>query len=290
MALFELAAPNVYRLKIPFGGVWTGVFWITGPENYLIDSGGNAQGAAEMILPGLQELGYTVDDIAWLICTHTHGDHVGGHRALIEAGLDRVACFEGSLDQLRDPLKYNIAIRQVFPEHSAPPSRGLQGCEPARLLKDGEVLGGYLRLVHTPGHDADACCVLDERTGTLITGDSLQWNGTDAQGIALVMDLPAYRASLDKLERLAPEHILAGHPYQPDVCQVDGPDACRESLRLCQTYMDRYSAFIKARCEAGERDPAVLAEELIREMQVSRPGFLFLPMYTVTQHMKALGY
>ena len=290
MALFELAVPNIYRLKIPFGGVWTGVFLVTGPEHYLIDSGGNDQGVAEMILPGLKELGYTVDDIAFLLCTHTHGDHVGGHHALIEAGLNRIACFEGSVDIIRDPLKYNIAIRQVFPGYSAPPAKGLKGCEPNRLLKDGEVLGGYLRIVHTPGHDADACCILDERTGTLITGDSLQWNGTDSQGIALVLDLPAYLESLDRLEALAPQHILAGHPYEPDVCQVDGEAACRESLRLCRTYMDRYSAFIKARCEAGERDPAALAEALIREMNVTRPGFLFLPMFTVTQHMKALGY
>lgn len=67
-----------------------------------------------------------------------------------------------------------------------------------------------MRLVTTPGHDTDTVCWLDERSGTLITGDSLQLNGTVTQGIALVMDLPGYLATLKKLKQLPIRRIVAG--------------------------------------------------------------------------------
>ena len=125
------------------------------------------------------------------------------------AGIPRAACFEGSRDKLRNPLKYSKAIRTAFPAYSPQAPKELTGWEPGRLLKNGELLGCFLRVIHTPGHDTDTVCYLDKRTGALITGDSLRWDGTMTQGTALVMDLPGH---LQKLEELRPQGILAGHP------------------------------------------------------------------------------
>ena len=289
MAHFEQVLPGIERLKVPMGSIWTGVFLVRGPETYLIDSGCNRHDAEDVILLALAEAGVKPEDVDLLLCTHCHGDHVGGHYALAEAGF-KAACYVGSADKVRDPLKYSKAIRATFPEHSPQAPGDLRGCEPVRLIEDGELLGGYLRLIFTPGHDTDTVCFLDERTGALITGDSLQWDGTVTQGTALVMDLPGYLSSLEKLAALRPKHILAGHPYLPAGDEALGEEACQVTLRQCRDSMTRYGAFIEKSWQNGMRDPAALATALIDHIEGIHPTHLFLPLYTVREHLIALGH
>ena len=57
MLKFEELYPNIYLLKVPFSGLWTGVMLITGEENCLIDSGARDTDVDQYILPALAELG-----------------------------------------------------------------------------------------------------------------------------------------------------------------------------------------------------------------------------------------
>ena len=123
MIAFENKIEGVYHLLCPFGGCWTGITLIRGKENYLIDSAGNAECIDTYLLPALHELSLTLDDIGYLLITHTHADHIGGAARIKELNpsIKYVVC-EESADKVRDPLKYNRAIRAVFPEHSPSPS------------------------------------------------------------------------------------------------------------------------------------------------------------------------
>ncbi len=288
MLLFEKIAPDIERLKVPLGPIWTGVFLIRGAQNFLIDSGSSRQDAEQIILPALSQAGLAPADIALLLCTHCHGDHVGGHRALTEAGMP-AACFVGSAEKLRDPLRFSKMIRAAFPEYSSAAPAALQGCEPQTILADGERLGGYLRLIHTPGHDTDSVCFLDERTGTLISGDSLQWDGTVTQGAALVMDLPDYLDSLTKMKALRPERILPGHPYLPAGDRIEGEEDCRKALEDCRACMDSYGAFLREQWQEGVHELPELASALISHIGHAQPEHLFLAMYTVREHLAAEG-
>lgn len=284
MPEFVQLRPDIYRLQVPFGPSWTGVLLVRGPENVLIDSAAKASDVDGFLLPALQKLGLSLEQIDWLACTHCHGDHVGGHariRALRPA--IRVACFEGSAEKLADPLKFSRLIRAAFPRHSPEAPADLRGIAADRLLKDGETLTPCLRLIATPGHDSDAVCWLDTRDRTLITGDSLQLNGTVSQGAALVMDLAGYRDSLRTLAALPVEHILAGHDYLPLGDRADGAEAVKAYLDACGAYIAQYEAFLSERWAAGERDPADLAVRLIRRFGGTVPEYLFLPLFTVTQ-------
>ena len=248
MPEFVQVSPNIYRLQVPFGLSWTGVLLVRGPENVLIDSGAKVSDVDGVLLPALQKLGISLEQIDWLACTHCHGDHVGGHariRALCPS--IRVACFEGSAEKLADPLKFSRLIRAAFPCHSPEAPADLRGVAADRLLKDGAPLTPFLRLIATPGHDSDAVCWLDTRDHTLITGDSLQLNGTVSQGAALVMDLAGYRASLKKLANLSVDCILAGHDYLPMGDRADGAEAVKAYLDACGDCMDQYEEFLKAR-------------------------------------------
>jgi len=276
---FEEIAENLFLLKIPFAGIWTGVYLSRHGQNILIDSGLNAEGADSVILPALQKVGLGIPDIDLLLCTHTHGDHIGGHARLKQLGVRKIGVYAAGAEKLRNPLKYSKQIRAAFPEHSASPPAVLDGAEPDLILNDGDEIDG-LRLIATPGHDSDCVCFLDTGTETLLTGDSIQGNGTDTQGCALYMNLPAYESSLKKLQLLPIQRVVTGHPYHPWVSErIEGKKAIKDCLELLKIY----DTFLNAETD---RDPASLAVRLIRHVNGRVPGKLFLAMYTVREHLR----
>lgn len=285
MHSFVYIAPGVYRLAVPFPGCWTGIVLIRGVENVLIDSGGSAETVDSCIVPALRALGLELSDVSWLVLTHIHGDHVGGcARMCALAPQLRVAVFKASSERIRNPLAYSRKIRARFPQHSPAPPAALDGVVPDCLLGDGDTLAG-LTLVHTPGHDTDSCCYWHKGSRTLVTGDSLQLNGTVSQGCALVMDAQGYHASLCRLAEMPIDNIVCGHPYLPLGSEAFGASACAQYLRACISVAEHNERFVRAQMAAGETDALAIARALIREVGGTEPEYMFLPLYTVTAYM-----
>ena len=214
MEHFREVQDGIFLLKSPFPPVWSGVTLVRGEELCLIDSGASADVVDGVIRPALAELGLGLGDIDWLVSTHCHGDHIGGHARIKElAPQIRTACIEQAAPALRDPAANAVRIRTKYPRFSPPPQCYLRGVEPDRVLRDGEALGDRLTVLHTPGHDGDCVCWYDRKTKTAVTGDSLQANGTVTQGIAFYQDLDAYLGSVAKLRTCDVENIIAGHDY-----------------------------------------------------------------------------
>jgi len=276
---FEETAGDLYLLKIPFAGIWTGVYLVKRDRNILIDSGLNADGVDSVILPALRKLDLDVKDIDLLLCTHTHGDHIGGHARLKQLGIAKIGVYAGGAEKIRDPLKYNKRIRSAFPEYSSPSPAVLDGVEPDLVFDDGAKISG-LQLIASPGHDSDCVCFYDTETKTLLTGDSVQGNGTITQGCALYMDLPDYEASLNKLQKFDIAQVITGHPFLPwnKEC-MKGKKAFTDCLEL----LKKYDTFLQE--NAGMPLPE-LSACLIRHLNGSVPEKLFLAMYTVREHLK----
>ena len=78
---FEEILPDTYLLKVPFGPVWTGVVLVRGERNILIDS--SHLEPEKYLIPALDKLGMKIGEIDWLLNTHVHGDHIGGHYPLV---------------------------------------------------------------------------------------------------------------------------------------------------------------------------------------------------------------
>lgn len=285
---FQKAAENIYLLESPLGSLWSGIVLIDGQEKILIDSGDNAEVIDESLIPALEKLGYSLNDISWLCHTHCHGDHVGGTHRLVELSGIKVAAYEAAVPKLKNPLKYSKQIRAVYPEHSPNPPAVLLGTDPDLILKDGEMLAERLQVIATPGHDTECVCFYEPKTKTLITGDSLQGNGTITQGIALYMDLEQYRCSLKQLMELDIETIISGHPYLYCGSAAYGKEEAKKYLNRCAEIVDIYDAFVKEQIKNGVTDSVLIAEGLIEHMGNTRPNFLFLPLYTVDAHRKAL--
>lgn len=105
---------------------------------------------------------------------------------------------------------------------------------------------------------------------TLITGDSLQLNGTVSQGCALLMDTEGYQKTLSRLQAMPIENIVCGHPYLPLGAEAIGREAVQAYLSACVSCASHDEGFVHGMQAAGETDPAKIASALIRE--VGRQG------------------
>ena len=282
MEKFIQIAKDVYLLKVPFGPVWTGVILLRGEKNILIDSSATGEDVDTYVIPALKELGMQLRDIHYLINTHSHGDHIGGNARLRQLGDFQVASFTGCKPKVEDPVPYAIATRTKFPAHSPAPQSFLKGVKVDVALADGEILENRLQVFHTPGHDNDCVCLLDLPTGTLITGDSLQANGTICQGVGFYKSLPDYLYTLDKLDKLPIKNILCGHDYEGIGYWMEGEENVRTALSYCRARVDAYHNFIM---EHKNQEPADIATALINELGCGTPERLFMALYTVTEHL-----
>ena len=283
MKNFEQIAKDVYLLKVPFGPVWTGVILLRGEKNILIDSSATEKDVETYVIPALKELGMELRDIHYLVNTHSHGDHIGGHARLRQLGDFQVVSYTGSKPKVEDPVPYAIATRTKFPANSPAPQSFLKGVPVDIALEDGQVLANRLQLIHTPGHDDDCVCLLDLPTGTLITGDSLQADGTISQGVGFYKSLEDYLFTLEKLNTLPIRNILCGHDYVGIGYWMEGQTQVRKALDYCRERVTAYHTFIR---EHKALPPVEIALALIRELGCGMPEYLFMALYTVTEHLK----
>ncbi len=284
---FEAVIGNLKLLKIPFGTDWTGVVLVDDEKKILIDSGALATDVDTVLIPALGEEGYTLNDIDYLINTHSHGDHIGGHARIRELSPHiTVVAADSDRKNVEDPASLAIRTRGQYPAVSPTPQSYLKGVCVDRVLGDGEELDGILTLIETPGHDGGCVCWYDKKTKTVITGDSLQGNGTGAQGIGFYQSLDAYRSSLHKLLGSDVENILCGHDYDQLGYWICGKEAAEDALQRCFERTEVYQTFVDGQLSAGHTDPKEIAEALIRQHGCGVPSYLFMAVYTVCEHIR----
>jgi hydroxyacylglutathione hydrolase len=284
--MFEEIVEDIYLLKIPFGSSWTGVILVNGKEKVLIDSGWRSEDVDNLIVPALKNLNLSLKDIGWLCNTHSHGDHIGGFIRLKELYPDlKVAAAENDYKNVQNPASLAIRIRTKYPIFSPEPQSYLKGVKVDRILKCGEALTERLCVYQTPGHDEGCVCWYDKKTKTLITGDSLQANGTPAQGIGFYQNLSKYRESIKKLLDLKATNLICGHYYDRIGFVVSGKTDVRKALQLCLKITENYQQYIDEKLNNGITAPEKIAVDMINDLGCGMPEKLFMALYTVNQHI-----
>ena len=82
---FEKEAEGIYRLKVPFEKIYTSVFLVIAENGMaLVDTATTAYDVDNVIVPAIEDLGYTIKDIQYIVLTHRHYDHDGGLPRLLE--------------------------------------------------------------------------------------------------------------------------------------------------------------------------------------------------------------
>jgi glyoxylase-like metal-dependent hydrolase (beta-lactamase superfamily II) len=174
--------------QVPLGFVSAYVL-VRGNTAAVVDTG--TSGSADAIGATLATLGVTFDDVAHVVLTHRHPDHVGSLEAVLERSAGSVAAYAGAAD---------------IPEIASPLVLTAVG--------DGDDVFG-LQVIETPGHTLGSISVLDTGIGLLVAGDAL--NGND-DGTAITGPNPDFTddvaiatASVDKLAGFEFEAAAFGH-------------------------------------------------------------------------------
>ena len=185
---------TLHRLRIDFTVTETirrfvYVYLLVGARVHVIDTG--VDGTETVVRDYLATLGRTPKDIATILLTHTHPDHIGAAAALKEMSGARLlgsAAERGWVEdidtQFRDrpiPNFYRLINR----------SAALDG-----TLAEGDVLmledGMTLRVLEAHGHSHGSQAFYWQEARTLFTGDAIPVPG----------DIPIYVSAADSLETL----------------------------------------------------------------------------------------
>lgn len=198
------------------------VWHLRGRDRDLVVDTGNGIGALNEELVPLVE-GRPVVAVA----THRHFDHMGGLHAF-----DQRWCHAADADGIRSPDGIRL-LREDFPPGledeirwfgyeppdvvvRALPEDGFDvrgwrtpGCEPTRLLEEGDVvdLGDRtFEVLHLPGHTSGSLGLFDAANGLLFSGDTAALDDPLS-----AEEEPAFVASLRRLRALPVELVAAGH-------------------------------------------------------------------------------
>ena len=208
---------HITRITIPFLDIDTAVFLIDTPDGrILFDTATYPTDIDEYILPA----GITPHMI---VISHNHRDHAGGLARAAE-------CFPEAVIAAGS----NACAERI-------PGRDV------RILADGELLAGCLRVVAIPGHTADAIGLLDTRTMTLLSGDALQCAGIYGSGNwgANISYQRAHREACARLGGMGIGTILASHDYHPCGRRADA-DGVARYLDACTAALDAIRDFAGA--------------------------------------------
>ncbi|WP_456417991.1 MBL fold metallo-hydrolase [Thiolapillus sp.] len=195
-------------------------------ELAFIDTGTSNNVPGLLIL--IRELGFTPEQVRWILPTHVHLDHAGGAGALLKHCKNAVlATHHKGLPHMIDPARLQQGARDVYGREMFQRCFGslIPAAEERCLaLHDGERLSlGKRRLyfIDTPGHANHHGCFFDQESASLYTGDSfgLHYRELDHQGIPWLMatttpvafDPASWMKSLDKMMAMQPELACLTH-------------------------------------------------------------------------------
>lgn len=128
------------------------------PESIVVDAADQGQ----TIYDALSERGFQV---AAILLTHGHFDHIWGVNALKKASGAKLYAYEGERELCRD-VGMNVS------------EQAGRACsvEPDVYVKDGEeitICGMTCRVLATPGHTEGSCCYYFGEDGIVLSGDTL---------------------------------------------------------------------------------------------------------------------
>ena len=191
---------------------------ITSPDGHVLIDGTTDQGA-KVVAANIRTLGYRIEDVKYILSSHSHEDHAGGIAALqklsgavVLAGADNVEALRTGISPAHDPQFGALAN---FP-----------GAANVRAVADGEVvkLGSLAVKAHyTPGHTAGGVSWTWQscEAGSckaMVFGDSLTAVSADTYRFSAHPEvIAALQSSFAKVEALPCDILIAAHPEVNDI-------------------------------------------------------------------------
>jgi glyoxylase-like metal-dependent hydrolase (beta-lactamase superfamily II) len=264
---------GIHRIQAPLGERFIAMYLLTGPTGAMLFDTGVADSVSETLLPALDEIGFDLADLRWVVSSHCDFDHTGGNAALAAAA-PNAEFLAGRADmsmtedvELLISGRYGeFAARDRFddpPATTAEVRRSTGLVTVDRALDGGEVfdLGDRtIEVLSVPGHSPGHLALWDATNRTLLISDAVLGETVPtADGRAAFpptyRDTVAYVDSIRRLRALDADLLLTAH-YP--VYEGAGVDAFLDDSLAYTERVDRVIAEVLA---SGE---ALTSLELIR--------------------------
>jgi hydroxyacylglutathione hydrolase len=221
----------INQIKLPLSNAYL----LQGERPILVDTG--APGDSNRIIAALERSGVRLADLALLVHTHAHGDHVGSTADLLSHAPLPTALHAADLPLVRAgqaAVKFSRWTAQWLAPFVL---KAWQPFEPTILLKDGDTLADYgvaARVVHTPGHTGGSISLLfangDAIVGDVMMGGHLggTFAPTKPRYHYFIDNRDTVHASIRRLLDLGVERFFVGH---------GGPLSRRDVQRVFSTQL-----------------------------------------------------
>ena len=197
-------------------GVWgANVFLLIDNDLTLVDTG--FKGRSRQILKEVRRLGYSPSDIANIIITHHHADHIGSLAALKEVTRAKVFAHPADAPYIEGRLPQPGPARPGWLSKALAPLYKLGATAPVAmdiLVHDGDelpILGG-VQVLHTPGHTPGSISLFLPEERLVIAGDVLANRfRLDLPSKAFTVDMEQEINSIKRVASLDFDVIGFGH-------------------------------------------------------------------------------
>ena len=222
--------PGIHRIESDLGERSMCQYLLRGDDRTVLIDTGLAGTPESVIIPYLEGIGLTIDDVDEVIISHSDVDHCGGNRTLKELNPRlRFSCGEADRALIEDNRAMLAEVycwsepygfgpdddskRWILDElgGDSPIDASLVGAETLRLGP-----GRVVEILHLPGHTAGHLGVWDPATGAAIIIDAALESGiysrTDDRLIPpRYFDAGWIEGTIRKLQALNPEYLLTAH-------------------------------------------------------------------------------
>jgi hydroxyacylglutathione hydrolase len=168
-------------------------------EDVIVDTGTGDN--IQYVKDSIKKAGICLDDLALIVNTHNHYDHIGGNR-----------CFKLDVAMHRDDA---IAIQKKNDVATAANifGRSMDGMKVDKILEEGDKIHDF-EVLHTPGHTKGGICLYNGEI--LISGDTVFADGGYGR-MDIGGNLEDMKESLKRLKNLDVTYLLPGHgPWVED--------------------------------------------------------------------------
>lgn len=202
---------------------------------------------AEQALQLIKTQGRDPADIASIMCTHGHPDHVGGVSTIVresnaevhlparckpylegeeprtfgtvEAGLRFLPILSGQPFSFRSAKEFARLGTQIG--FGGLPTMKLD-FEPSSFLEDGNAMPSApgWESIHAPGHTDDSTCLYHAESCTLISGDAVVTENGSPWFNPEYVDLKVSKETEERLRSLDVRHLLPGHGHPIEATDV----------------------------------------------------------------------
>ncbi|MHA6253295.1 MBL fold metallo-hydrolase [Oceanobacillus sp. CAU 1775] len=254
----------------------TGIYVINEPELTLIEVGPSP--SVKYIKKGLETIGFTMEEVKYIIVTHVHLDHAGGAGLLLQQCPNaKLIVHPRGARHLIDPSRLAAGARAIYGESFSDIYDPIIPVPEDRVITKGEgdtlEIGPdcVLEFWDTPGHAKHHFSVYDSKSNGIFTGDAvgIRYEHLLRSGVELYLPSTSpnhfnpndMHATIQRVFEKRVDRIYFGHYGMSE----NPEEALKQAMKWLDIYMDIAEEVVEAGGDYNE-----IASRIMRRLK----GFL----------------